>query len=361
MKVCFFNVTATYLKGGLETYCWEAGRAMARRGHEVTIVCGNRGEARHGEVRLVQFPFRAEKEWPDLGVRFRRLAERLSFGRHAVPHLVQECYEAVVVNKPFDFPLLWRARRQGMGGRTLFRSGGTDFFFGDHFFTGAIDEWVSASCYNARQVTQRYGRDVSIIHNGVDTEVFRASGSRDVQAGVLQLVSVGRLVGWKGLDVVIEALAGLPGHVHYLVVGDGPERANLQALAEARGLRARVRFVGAAAHHELPVLLSNSDLFVQPSKGEEAFGISVVEAMACGLPVLASANGGLPEIVLDGLTGRLLPPGDVAAWRAALVSIAAAPDVLRQWGRRGRERAESEFTWAANAARLEQKLKKGKI
>lgn len=370
MKVCFFNVTATFLRGGLETYCWEAGRAMARRGHEVSIVCGNRGKARHNEVRLVQFPFRAEKEWPDLGVRFRRLAERCSFARQALPHLLAAEYDAVVVNKPFDFPLLWRARRQGLQARTLFRSGGTDFFPGDGCFADAIDNWVSASHYNARQVEARYGREVEVIHNGVDTTAFRprerdagvrARIGRWGDANAVQLISVGRLVGWKGLDVVIEALAGLPDHMRYLIVGEGPERQRLEALAVARGLSARVQFFGPAAHDELPVLLSNSDLFVQPSKGEEAFGISVVEAMACGLPVLASDNGGLPEIVVEGVTGRLLPPGDVAAWRTALSAIAFSLNTLRQWGNQGRERAESEFTWAANVAKLERKLMKESV
>jgi glycosyltransferase involved in cell wall biosynthesis len=363
MRVCFYNVTATYLKGGLETYCWEAGRAMARRGHEVSIVAGNRGDARHGEVRLVQFPFRAEKEWPDLGVRFRRLAERLSFARHALAHLLESGYDAVVVNKPFDFPVLWQARRKGFKGRVLFRSGGTDFFPGDRLFAGAITDWVSASRYNARQVAARYGREVTTIHNGVDTEVFRPQGRvGSVRAGYgvgeaeILLVSVGRLVGWKGISVIVQALAQLPAGIHYLIVGDGPERDALESLAKRLGLVGRVRFAGAVAHRDLPILLSNCDLFVQPSKGEEAFGISVVEAMACGLAVFASDNGGLPEIVLDGETGRLLPPGDVSAWAESIAAVVAEPATLKRWAVAARSRAESEFTWAANAAKLEMKL-----
>ena len=362
MRVCFYNVTATYLSGGLETYCWEAGRAMARRGHEVTIVAGNRGAARHDEVKLVQFPFRTEKEWPDLGVRFRRLAERLSFARHAMGHLVGSGYDAVIINKPFDFPVMWRARARGLKARTLLRSGGTDFFPGDKLFAGAISHWVSASTYNARQVEGRYARPVRVIHNGVDTGVFRpqvrdAAFRREHGAGDddILIVSVGRLVGWKGHRVVIEALRGLPENFRYLIAGDGPEREALQALADGSGLAGRVRFAGAVAHGDLPRLLSNSDLFVQPSTGEEAFGISVVEAMACGLPVFASNNGGLPEIIVEGETGRLLPPGDVAAWREA---IGAASDValLRRSGPAAQARADAEFTWAANAAKLENEL-----
>lgn len=363
MKVCFYNVTATYLKGGLETYCWEAGRAMARRGHDVTIVAGNRGEARHAEARLVQFPFRAEKEWPDLGVRFRRLAERLSFARHALAHLLEARYDAIIFNKPFDFPVLWQARRRGLKSRTLFRSGGTDFFPGDRLFAGAVTDWVSASRYNARQIADRYGRDVVTIHNGVDTGVFRPQGRiGKVRAGYgvgeadILLASVGRLVGWKGISVIVDALTQLPASVHYLIVGDGPEKDALEALGGQPGLAGRIHFAGAVAHPDLPELLSNCDLFVQPSRGEEAFGISVVEAMACGLPVFASNNGGLPEIVLEGETGRLLPPGDVAAWAGAIAAGAADPATLKRWGAAARGRAESEFTWAANAARLEMKL-----
>jgi glycosyltransferase involved in cell wall biosynthesis len=366
VKVCFYNVTASFIPGGLETYCWEAGRALARRGHDVSIVAGDRGKAWHDEVRLVQFPFRVEQDWPDFGRRFRRLMERLSFARHSLGHLVGSGYDAVIVNKPFDFPILWRARRRGLRAQTLFRSGGTDFYAGDRMFIGAVDHWVSASRYNAAQVEARYGRSVKVIHNGVDTGVF-APQARDAELrrslgaapGDLLVVSVSRLVAWKGVRVVLEAIAGLPEGVRYLVIGEGPEEQSLRRLAQARGIGARVRFLGRVPHRELPLILSQCDLFVQPSIGEEAFGISVVEAMACGLPVLASDNGGLPEIVVEGETGRLLAPGSVPAWRGAIEAAAASPAQLRATGERARARACAEFTWAANAARLESLLAGG--
>jgi glycosyltransferase involved in cell wall biosynthesis len=100
-------------------------------------------------------------------------------------------------------------------------------------------------------------------------------------------------------------------------------------------------------------LLSQCDAYVQPSVGEEAFGISVVEAMACGLPVLASDNGGLPEIVVPRSTGLLLTPGDVAAWRDAIGRLAGETATAKAWGDAGRIRANAEFTWAANAQKLE--------
>jgi D-inositol-3-phosphate glycosyltransferase len=112
MRICFYNVTASFIPGGLETYCWEVGRALARRGHEVTIAAGDRGGPRHDEVALVRFPFRIEQSWPHLGHRFPP--------PHGAPVLRGTAagsttwwtagYDAVVINKPFDFPGALAAR-----------------------------------------------------------------------------------------------------------------------------------------------------------------------------------------------------------------------------------------------------------
>lgn len=353
MRICFCNVTASFIPGGLETYCWEVGRALVRRGHEVTIVAGNRGGSRHEEIELIQFPFRIEQSWPNFGTRFRRLMERLSFAQAgALRHLATAGYDAVIINKPFDFPLLWQARRKGMAARTLFRSGGTDFFMGDRLFAGAVDHWVSSSRYNAEQVEARYGRAVKVIHNGVDADRFcPAVVERAPDRQVI--VSVGRLVGWKGLHVIIEALAHLPERVRYQVIGEGSERAALAELAGRLGVRDRVDFAGHVSHAELPGILAQADVFVQPSIGEEAFGISVVEAMACGLPVLASDNGGMRETVVPGHTGDLLPPGDVRAWGVALAGILDDGERRHSLGTAARQRALDHFTWAANATAVE--------
>lgn len=363
MKICFYNVTASFIPGGLETYCWEAGRALARRGHKVSIVAGSGGEARHTEVDLIRFPFRIEQSWPDFGTRFRRLMERLSFARHSLSHLVEAGYDAVVVNKPFDFPILWQARRHGLRAQTVFRSGGTEFYAFDRQFAGSIDHWLSTSCYNAAQVEARYGRKVHVIHNGVDVDEFRPGRrSPDVRErlrlppNAQVIVSVGRLVGWKGLRVIVDALPGLPSEVHYMVIGEGADEMRLREQAAELGVASRVHFAGRIPHNRLREVLLEADLLVQPSIGEESFGITLVEAMACGLPVLASKQGGMLEIVEPGVTGELLPPGDMQSWRNAISVLLQQPERLHALGVAGRARAEAEFTWAANAAKLEQLL-----
>ena len=117
-----------------------------------------------------------------------------------------------------------------------------------------------------------------------------------------------------------------------------------------------MHFAGRIEHGQLSAALSQAEIFVQPSIGEEAFGISVIEAMACGLPVLAARIGGLPEVVTDAETGRLVAPGDSAAWTSALSEALADPGLLRRMGSAARRRAEAEFTWSASAAKLEKIL-----
>lgn len=362
MKICFYNLTAGYKTGGLETYCWEVAHILAQRGHDVTIVGGQGGSARYSDVSLVQFPYRERSTFPMLGSRFRKLAERLSFGRHAVSHLATAGYDVVIVTKPYDLPVVWRARRHGATARIVMSSGGTDYFMGDRFFARSVDCWVSASHFNARQVEAHYHHAVTAIHNGVDTEKFRPQGRNaalrnrwGVPENAPLIISTARLIGWKGLHVVIEALNGLP-DIHYVLAGDGPERLSLEGKARELGIDNRVHFLGDVGHQSLPEVLSQADIFVQPSIGDETFGISLVEAMACGLPVLASRNGGMPEIVVENETGLLLPAGDVAAWCKAIAETIVSPELIRRMGEAGRQRAEGEFTWSACALKLEQVL-----
>ncbi|HMH18494.1 MAG TPA: glycosyltransferase family 4 protein [Burkholderiales bacterium] len=360
MKICIYNVTSCHLHGGLETYCWEMGRALARRGHSVSLVAGARGSAWHDEVTLAQFPFRLEQEWPDFGHRFQRLMERLSFARMALDHVLSARYDALVICKPYDFPVMWHARRRGMKAQVVFHASGTEFYFGDRWFSGVVDRWLAVSRYTAAQQEGRYGRATSVVYNGVDVERFRVverdpSLRRrwDVPANARLIVSTGRLVGWKGLRIIVSAMPRLPGDVHYLVIGAGTEAESLRAHASALGVADRVHLIGRVEHPELPEVLSQADIYVQPSIGEESFGISVVEAMACRLPVLASDIGALPEVVVDGETGALVAPGDVRAWTAALADLLADPPRRLRMGVAAHARAEAKFTWASVARDLE--------
>ncbi|WP_029733489.1 glycosyltransferase family 4 protein [Deferrisoma camini] len=163
---------------------------------------------------------------------------------------------------------------------------------------------------------------VHVIPNGVDLGRFspreRPRGSRH------RLLTVCNLVPGKGVDVVIRAVAGLEPEAELWVAGDGPERPHLEALARGLGLEARVRFLGRVPHEEMPRLYAEASLFCLASRAEGCPNV-VLEALASGVPVVATRVGGIPEWVEEGRTGFLVEPGDPEAFRGALSRALAHP------------------------------------
>ncbi len=148
----------------------------------------------------------------------------------------------------------------------------------------------------------------------------------------------------KGHDVLFRALAALgmeARRIRCIVCGDGSERASLEELARTLGIADRVRFLG--EQPQVADVLAALDVFVLPSRAE-GLGVAVLEAMAMALPVVGSAVGGIPEAVVDGQTGLLVPPDDPSALGAAIDSLASDPDRARALGAAGRERVLAEFS-----------------
>jgi glycosyltransferase involved in cell wall biosynthesis len=191
---------------------------------------------------------------------------------------------------------------------------------------------------------------IEVIYNGVDLSTYRPGRNREetrARLGVPEntplLVIVARLVPLKGHPVLLEALEiaaqrGVP--FRALLVGDGPERAALEERARSLGLEARVAFTG--ARHDVPDLLGASDLAALVSH-QEALPNALIEAHASGLPVVATSVGSVPEIVVEGETGHLVPPGNAGALADRLAELLADPGRRRLMGRNARRRAETVF------------------
>jgi sugar transferase (PEP-CTERM/EpsH1 system associated) len=184
-----------------------------------------------------------------------------------------------------------------------------------------------------------------VIYNGVQVPELSIS-LREARAE-LGLPDDGPIIGAisrldpvKGVDFLIRALAQVNGAT-LVVVGDGPERAALEALAGDLGVADRIHWAG--HRRDVPYLLPAFDLLVQPSL-HEGLPNTVLEAMACGLPVVATAVGGTPEVIVDGLTGLLVPPRDADALAQAMVTLLSNADLRRTMGRAGRERVAQRFT-----------------
>ncbi len=199
-----------------------------------------------------------------------------------------------------------------------------------------------------------------VIKMGVDTDAFTDAAERAGEAGRLHLLTVARLDLCKGHHYALEALARVVAagvDARYTVVGDGQDRALVEADVERLGLRARVEFVGTLGEHEVRELLCAADAFALTSVGlGEAAPVSVMEAMACGLPVVCSIIGGTPELIDDGRDGLLVPQGDIEAIAAALRRLADDPQLRRRIGRAARAKAAAAFGYRHGAARVHEQI-----
>jgi len=225
---------------------------------------------------------------------------------------------------------------------------------------GAIASTSRAMAARVRELTPER-REIAVTPFGVDLDAFVPAEDRP--AGGLVLGTVKSLAPTYGIDLLLQAFAGLcadpqvPADCRLLVVGDGPQRAELAALAERLGIAARTEFAGAVAHAEVPAWLRRLDVYAAPSRAE-SFGVAVIEASACGRPVVVSDAGGLPEVVRDGETGRIVPVGDVAALQAALKALALDAPLRARLGRQGRAFVAREYAWPACLERMEDAYRK---
>jgi teichuronic acid biosynthesis glycosyltransferase TuaC len=199
---------------------------------------------------------------------------------------------------------------------------------------------------------------IKVVTNGVDRRFHpgdRAEARRELALpaeGIIVLF-VGLIVPVKGLEILVDALARFSGDGEKplcLLVGEGPQKAELQRAAEEKGLNEYWRFVGQRATDEIPVWMVAADMLVLPSYSEGRPNV-VLEAQACALPVVATRVGGTPELVQDGINGLLVDSGDAQALAEAIQRL-SADEVLRQaLGQAGREQAGA-MTWTASAQKM---------
>ena len=206
---------------------------------------------------------------------------------------------------------------------------------------------------------------VRVVPCGVDTAHFTPSGPGPdalPHTGRPRLLVVGRLVERKGFDLAVRALVDLPG-VELVVVGgppaeqlaDDPEARRLRSLAAELGVDDRLVLTGQLPHADLPAFYRSADV-VLAVPWYEPFGITPLEAAACGRPLVGTAVGGLLDSVDDGGTGRLVPPRDVPALVAAVRGLLDDPSTAETMGRRARARAVERFDWSVVAAQTEEVL-----
>jgi D-inositol-3-phosphate glycosyltransferase len=377
------SLPGTRDSGGLNVYVRELSREMVKRGHTIDIFTrrtdGETPEITHvGEnTRVIQVeagPFAADK-----GAQRRHLetfrkgvmafAERDDQGRgydlvHShywmsgwIGQTLAECWDAPHI---VMFHTLAEAKnRHHLGEREpKYR------IAGERAVAQRADRIICAGEGEREMLGELYGvpaSRVSVIPCGVDTLSFRPMDSHrakermGLDPGVPVLLFVGRIEPLKGIDVLIRAAAQLEGRFQLLVVGgdakDARRKRELEKLAREIGVAGRVAFADAVPHEDLPGVYNAADVCVMPSY-YESFGLVALEAMACGVPVVASRVGGLKETVQDGRTGYLVPWRCPEPFAERLDLLLTNEPLRRNLGREARQAAE-RFRWAEVAAQVE--------
>ncbi|HEV8672400.1 MAG TPA: glycosyltransferase family 4 protein, partial [Methylomirabilota bacterium] len=207
------------------------------------------------------------------------------------------------------------------------------------------------------------GTRVELVYHGLDRTLFAPppcfGSPRDGTdpADPVRLLSVGRFQPKKGFDVLLRALAAAPSHAVLTIVGYGPAEARLRALARALGVEARVRWAGQLAQPAVRALYRESDIFVlasrvTPDGDRDGLPNAVAEALSQGLPVVATTVGALPEVIEDGVNGRLVPPEDPPALAAALAGLVGNPETRRRLGTAGLRRLSDGWDLEEGVERL---------
>jgi phosphatidyl-myo-inositol alpha-mannosyltransferase len=213
---------------------------------------------------------------------------------------------------------------------------------------------VAVSEAAAAFVARRFpGNGIRIIPNGAEVEAFAAAEPAGGLPEGRRILFVNRLDPRKGFSVMVEAFAELAGRYPdavLVVAGDGKERRAAGRLPPEA--RSRVVMLGTVTHHRLPPYHAACQVFCAPATGRESFGIVLVEAMAAGLPVVASDIPGYREVVRDGVDGALVPPGDPRAVAETVTRFLEHPEAARVFAEAGRERAR-RFSWDVVADEVE--------
>jgi len=369
--------------GGPATYSFEIRKRLSDRGHRLRIITAS-GAAQPGdEVLVVSKPnlgfnyltffwhhllmichiFKAAKDYD------------LIYTQGSVYYALDSLVAAKLLRKPIAMRFVGDASWEAASNRRLTNKYLEDFLKSpeggirikylislQRFVFNSVDKIIVPSEF-LRDILLNYYHvqpdKVKVVYNSIDLDDY-SDLSKEVLPGKNGhlLITVGRLARHKAVDGIIRAVKELAGeypNIKLWVVGEGPEKGNLEALATELNIRDRVDFLGQRAHSEVLSLLKQSDLFVLNSVYEGLPHV-VIEAMACRVPVIATNIKGTGEVVIDGKTGLLVTPGDIGELKDKLAQLIQSDDLRNRLVANALALVKQKFTWEKNLPLLEREL-----
>lgn len=354
MKVAIACPYAWDAPGGVQVHVEDLARHLIRLGHEVLVLTPAWDGVGDDGVRVVGKPVRlpfngsVAPVCPDPRSRSRIAAMLEDFGPdvlHAHEPFAPSAAMFSVLSSPAPavgtFHAYARASVAGRAFRPLLKR-----------VWERLSVRLAVSQASASIAARRFGGDVEIVPNGVDVDMFRGAAPAPLPPGP-RLLFVNRLEPRKGFVVALQAFRllslGLP-EALLVVAGDGSERSQVEKLPHQ--VRERIVMLGTVPHEELPHYYASADAFLAPATGGESFGIVLLEAMAAGVPVVATDIPGYREVARAGTDALLVRPNHPVELASAARRILVDPGLAASLTSAGRARAE-EFRWETVARRIE--------
>jgi len=353
--------------GGIAVFLYQLCRQLGVSGHEVDVLtCWEGAYPSSGKdlpYRVYRYTTRRRLSSVVPIMRTMRLQHKNRYDAVLLGHFATtHALGAILVTMVYGVPYAILSH-----GNDLVYSLGTRL---DRMVAGWLLRCTSKMFANSHFTATRirkmgYPGVLEVLHPGVNVAAFHPdANTRPIRRryglnGRRVIVSVSRLVPKKNISGVLRALPEVVTQVPellYLVVGDGPQRRDLENLRDRLGLQGNVKFVGHVDHAELPLVYCASEFMVMPScevdGDHETFGIALIESGACGRPVIAGRTAGVPDAVVDGVTGFLVDPGDQKELSSRMLEFLNDPEKGREMGEAARRRAVERFDWKEVARRL---------
>lgn len=378
MKVCFVTTNfPRYPDDSEGTFIWQAVQAVARRGHQVRVIAqhwpGWPARERWDGVEII----RPRYWWPESGEMLRQeggglpivwrksrlarlqiipfsLAHTLAVARYA-----RDC-DAIHAQWTLSAGAAWLSRAAHRRPILATLQGSDIFRVTSHPLGAWLTRLVLRHCQHISALSQALATAaaaagvpdslITVIPNGVDTTLFKPPSQPREQL----ILYVGTLIQRKGVNYLLEAMAQVTRRFpsfRLAIVGEGPEESALKQSANQLGIAGQVTFVGPQSPEQVRQWMQRAMLFVLPSL-EEGLGVVLLEALACGTPIVASQVGGIPDVVTPDV-GRLVPAARPEALAEAINQLLADQSLWASMSHKARERATGCYDWQQIARRFE--------